>query len=228
MSTQASFIFDDGFKQSCLRIVDLFEARGLRATFAVMADPSGFLDEFPKGDFVMWNEFQARGHGIHPHGLDHSDLSAIPFEQATAKIDECFSRFGDQLEGFDPSATPYHLTYNRSTADVDRYLLERVRAIRTCGDGEPTDGLSHEGDLSRRTFGCTWHGPDYCDDHLLASLQHAEGSASPLFLYMMHGLDGEGWGPIRESGLQKALDFVEQSDTLTYRPIDNLTGGLKP
>ncbi|MBB6431706.1 polysaccharide deacetylase family protein [Algisphaera agarilytica] len=227
-TTQVSFIFDDGFEQSCLRVAELFETRGLHATFAVMAKPEGFLDEFPKGDFELWNQFQARGHGIHPHGLDHSDLAAIPYSEATAKIDECLAYFAEHLDGFSAADTPYHLTYNRSTPEVEQYLLQRVAAIRTCGDGQPTDGLNDDQAIDRRSFTSAWHGPEPCDDHLLATLKNAEDSDAPLLLYMLHGLDQEGWGPISDNGLQRALDFIQASKTLDYRPLDALLPKRSP
>lgn len=229
MPTQVSFIFDDGFKKSCLKIAEIFEARDLRATFAVLADPAGFLDEFPKGDFTLWNDFRSRGHHINPHGYDHSDLSTMPFAEATRKIDDCLNFFSDHLDAFDASATTYPLTYNRSTPELDAYLLERFGAIRTCGPkGEPGNGLNHAINLRERSFTSAWHGPDFCDDHLLDHLKNAEESRAPLFLYMLHGLDDEGWGPIRESGLHRALDFIAQSDSLHYAPLDQLLESPTP
>lgn len=59
-------------------------------------------------------------------------------------------------------------------------------------------------------------------------LKIAEASHAPLFLYMLHGLDDEGWGPIRESGLHRALDFIAQSDSLHYAPLDQLLETLTP
>ncbi|WP_411847640.1 polysaccharide deacetylase family protein [Roseibacillus persicicus] len=229
MRTQVSFIFDDGFAKSCRRIAEIFEARNLQATFAVLANPVGFLDEHPKGDFKFWNELQARGHHINPHGYDHSDLSALSFPEATRKIDQCLQYFEDHLENFDPSLTTYPLTYNRSTPEIEDYLLERVRAIRTCGKkGLPTSGLNHVTDFQRRTFTSAWHGPDFCDTHLLDHLKKAESSDAPLFLYMLHGLDAEGWGPLRQEGLLNALDYIAESSSLFYAPLDQITASPTP
>lgn len=218
--TQVSFVFDDGFTKSCLTVAELFEERGLRATFAVLVNHEGFMVDYPKGDFTLWNELQDRGHEIHPHGWDHSDLSALPLNEATQKIDNCLRYFSKNLTGFDAAQSVYHLTYNRSTPELDAYLLDRVKAIRTTGPaGVPTDGMTTSEALHKGIFGSTWHGPDYCDAHLADSLKTAETSEHPHFCYMLHGLDGEGWGPIHRNALAGILDSIQASERLTYTPI---------
>ncbi|MFD2256910.1 polysaccharide deacetylase family protein [Luteolibacter algae] len=222
--TLASLVFDDGFEKSCLKIARIFEERNLHTTFAVLANPCGFLDEFPKGNFTLWNELQKRGHSIHPHGYDHSDLTKITFAEACSKIDACLAYFEQHLSGFNPKEVTYHLTYNRSTPEIDAYLLDNVRAIRTCGShGLPGDGLLYSGQLSRRSLTCSWHGPDFCDEHLLEKLVAAAASEAPGFLYMLHGLEDEGWGPISEASLARALDFIIESPFLESATVDQLT-----
>jgi hypothetical protein len=65
--------FDDGFLKSSLTTAEIYEKYDLSACFNVIAtghcktfvspDNSGYAD-FPKGDFKLWNELQARGHEI--------------------------------------------------------------------------------------------------------------------------------------------------------------------
>lgn len=216
-----SFVFDDGFTDSCLKVADMFEARGLSATFAVLVNHDGFMPDFPKGDFALWQQLLERGHEIHPHGWDHSDLSKLPFEEAAQQIDGCLAHFAEHLDGFTAANAVYHLTYNRSTPEVDRYLLQRVRAIRTTGpQGIPTNGLNNQGDLKRRRFDCAWEGPLVCDEHLLTHLQGATSASDAAhFCYMLHGLDLEGWGPVSSLGLMRALDTIIESPDLAYEPI---------
>jgi len=216
-----SFVFDDGFTDSCLKVAEMFEARGLSATFAVLVNHDGFMVDFPKGDFALWQELLERGHEIHPHGWDHADLSKLSFEEAVQRIDKCLAHFAEHLDGFVAANAVYHLTYNRSTFEVDQYLLQRVCAIRTTGsEGIPGDGLNHKDDLKRRTFGCAWQGPEVCDEHLLQHLKRAGSSPDAAhFCYMLHGLDLEGWGPVSRLGLTRALDTIMESSNLTYEPI---------
>jgi peptidoglycan/xylan/chitin deacetylase (PgdA/CDA1 family) len=221
--TKVGLIFDDGFAKSCLKTADVFEARGLRATYAVLVNHDGFMPKFPKGDFALWNELQARGHVIHPHGYDHTDLTAISHQHAVEKIDACLKYFAGHLEGFDPAQSIYHATYNRSTPELDACLLTRVRAVRTTGrEGRVGSGMNGRVDLARRLLTCAWHGPGYCDFHLQDTLGEAESKQPELLLYMLHGLDEEGWGPIRTAGLERALDYILASPRLQYTSLKEL------
>ncbi len=223
MVTRVSLVFDDGFEKSSSRIAGLFESKGLRATFAVIVDHSDFLPEFPKGDFAMWNDLQKRGHVVHPHGYDHSDLSKLPFEEAKRKIDACLDYFVGHLHHFTVQDAIYFLAYNRSTPEIDDYLLSKVSAIRTTGpDGLVGTGMNRQADLDKRVIDCAWHGPDHCDDHLFATIRKAEVQQPVLMNYMMHGLDDEGWGPVREEALSEALDYIIRSDSLQYTSLNNI------
>lgn len=215
--TKVALVFDDGFTQSCLKIAELFEKRGLCATCAVLVDHENFMPAFPKGDFTLWNALQARGHIIHPHGWDHTDLTAIPYEKAVSMIDACLDYFSKHLENFDPASAIYHATYNRMTPELCGYLLTKVKAVRSTGPlGTVGTGMNHEPELDSRVFTCSWHGPDPCDEHLLSALAEAERVQPRLFFYMLHGLDDEGWGPIRSHALERAVDFIQASPALDY------------
>jgi len=218
--TKVGFVFDDGFRASCLEVARLFEARQLRANFAVLAEPDTFMPDPEKGDFSLWNELQARGHVIHPHGYDHTDLSSIPFRDATAKIDACMSCFAEKLRGFDATKCIYHTTYNRTTPEIDSYLLSRVLAIRTMGPlGLPGSGFNDFAQLNTRKLGCSWHGPEPCDEHLWEGLLRAEQHQPTLFLYMLHGLNNEGWGPVRARTLERVLDYISGSMVMSYTEL---------
>ncbi|MCU0785776.1 MAG: polysaccharide deacetylase family protein [Verrucomicrobia bacterium] len=215
--TCVAFVFDDGFTASCERVARIFEARGLAAVFAVLVNHDGFMPAFPKGDFGLWNELQARGHVIHPHGLDHTDLTKVPHTDAVARIDACLAAFGEKLNGFDPARAIYHFTYNRSTPALEAHLLGKVRALRTTGTaGAPGTGFNSAADLTRRVLSCAWHGPDACDEHLLATLRRAAAERPPLMLYVLHGLDGEGWGSLGSATLERVLDELVASEIFVY------------
>src|SRR5680860_607644 len=208
-TTKVSLVFDDGFVKSCLQIADIFESRELCATFAVLVDHKGFMPDFPKGDFALWKDLQDRGHIIHPHGYDHTDLSEIPFEEAKEKIDTCLHYFENHLVNFNPKKSVYHLTYNRSTPEVDTYLLSKVGAIRTTGlRGKVRSGMNGKSEIDKRIYNCAWYGPEHCDEHLISTIKLAEKERPELMMYMLHGLGDEGWGPIHADALEEALDYV--------------------
>ena len=71
-----SLSFDDGFERSNLKIAQIYEKFGFSACFNVLAleqlEGETVHDEYhnyPKGNFALWNELQARGHEVMPHGL---------------------------------------------------------------------------------------------------------------------------------------------------------------
>lgn len=222
LPTKVSLVFDDGFTASCHKIASIFEVRGLRACFAVLVEHDGFMPDFPKADFELWNALQERGHTIHPHGFDHTDLTAVSHSEAVDLIDRCLASFEENLKGFDASKVIYHLTYNKSTPEVDEYLLGKVAGIRTTGLlGEVGTGVNGAEELETRVYTCSWDGPDCCDEHLMSTLKSAVEQNPALMMYMLHGLDEEGWGPISTAGLERALDFIIENPSLEYTALKN-------
>src|SRR5262245_3202465 len=122
--------FDDGFKKSCLEVADMYERRGLAACFNVVATAHqpGFL--FPNetkrgepvGDFVLWNELQARGHEIMPHGYKHANKGELPFEEAKSLILQCLEVFDKNLRYFDRQRAIFNFPYNRTTPELEAWV----------------------------------------------------------------------------------------------------------
>jgi peptidoglycan/xylan/chitin deacetylase (PgdA/CDA1 family) len=209
--TKVGIVFDDGFRASSLETARIFEHAGLRAVFAVLADPTGFAPNFPVGDFPLWNELQHRGHVIHPHGLHHTNLTTLPLAQATAQIDQCLARFAENLDGFDPRRAVWHYAYNSNTPDTNAYLLNRVRAVRGQGDGFLDPATLASGAWHSRTFG-----PGDPTDDLLAHLHLCRTRRPPAFIYSLHGLDGEAWGAVPSATLRRVLDTLLTDEALEY------------
>jgi peptidoglycan/xylan/chitin deacetylase (PgdA/CDA1 family) len=84
-----SVSFDDGLERSNLKIADIYEQFGLSTCFNVIAlghardfePPDTYHEGCPKGNFNLWNELQARGHEIKPHGLLHHNLAEKTFKE---------------------------------------------------------------------------------------------------------------------------------------------------
>ena len=219
---KVSFVFDDGFAESCLKVADSYEARGLGATFAVLVNHEGFMPDFPKGDMKLWNELIARGHVVHPHGWDHSDLTTIAHQDACDSIERCLAYFEKHLTGFVAKQSMYHFTYNRSTPELESFALEKVRAIRATGRaGQVSDGCNELEVIKNGRYQCFWHGPEYCDEAVMEALSHAKNVQADHFMVMLHGLDGEGWGPMKSETLERILDQMMADDSMRY---DDLSG----
>jgi peptidoglycan/xylan/chitin deacetylase (PgdA/CDA1 family) len=207
--------FDDGFARSSRQTAAIFERFGLSAAINVVA--RGHLGEpeeswhtrWPKGDFALWNELQARGHEIQPHGLVHANKARLSFTEAERLIQTCLETFAGELAGFDPADAVFAFPYNASTAELEAWLPNVVRAFRTAGD--PIMPLPRRGQTK---ISCTSFGPGPCDEDLERHVDDLLARPSGWLCYNTHGLDGEGWGPLSSATLERLLArLVERDDT---------------
>ena len=215
--------FDDGFKKSYYKIANLYEAHGLSACFNVIA--SGHLPRFKAvddwilpelmGDFSDWNALQARGHEIMPHSWKHLNLAKQPFKKATRLIDKCLDYFETHLEGYSHLTAVFNFPFNASTPELEAYLLERVRAVRTFGKGA-LNPIPISKEPTR--LQCLSMGPDNIDNWVEAQVhEFLQGDGGWLILNV-HGLDEEGWGPISSGYLESLLERLIKVESLAILP----------
>lgn len=216
-----SLSFDDGFEQSNLKIAEIYERFSLSACFNVLAlealDGENISDpwhNYPKGNFALWNELQARGHEIMPHGLIHHNLANMPLADAQRSITRCLEIFAMELNGFEPRRAVYNFAYNASTPEIEAWLPSVVRAFRTSGDA--INPLPHSGLVKLTTSG---YGPENCEWHLEECLTKWLEQSSGWLIYNVHGLDDEGWGPIRAEYLEGLLARLVKIENLKILPV---------
>ena len=203
--------FDDGFRESSLKTAALFERYGLRAEFNVVAT-SAEKDPVTFGDWDLWNALAARGHVVHPHGYDHTNKTTVPFTEACDLIQRCLELFAENLDGFDPGQAVFAFPYNASTPELEAWLPSVVRAFRT-GPGSPINPLPTRETVKLVTAG--WQDAEpWLDRSIEALLPHEDA----WLIYCAHGLDGEGWGPLRATYLDALLERLTQIADLEVRP----------
>jgi len=194
-----SLCWDDGFMESTRKTAAIFENHKLAASFNVIA--SGHFKSFTipddyqvtkKGDFAMWNDLRRRGHEIMPHSYKHANLRDLPLEEAKHLISICLAYFADHLDGFVAGQSIFHFPYNASTPELEDWLSRRVRAFRTRGGG--INPLPHEGQVK---LTCVGFGPGSTEENLDRHIDKLLQQPSGWLIYNTHGLDGEGWGPMR-------------------------------
>ena len=212
--------FDDGFRKSSLRTAEIFEKYNLSACINVIA--TAHLPDFrlpneyhrwPVGDFNVWNELQARGHEIMPHGYKHVNKGQVPLEEAKDLIRRCLDAFSAQLDGFDPKNAVFNFPFNASTPEVENWLAGQVKAFRT--GGPAINPLPHRGQ-SKLT--CTSFGPDNIDAHLTREIDKLLAAPSGWLIYNTHGLDDEGWGPLSSGTLEKLLERLVMIPSVSIMP----------
>ena len=216
-----SLSFDDGFERSNQRIAEIYERFGLSACFNVLAyeevdgeKVDDIYHSFPKGNFKLWNELQKRGHEIMPHGLIHHNLAEMPLADAQRSITRCLEVFTHELEGFQAKEAVYNFAYNASTPELEAWLPTVVKAFRT--GGEAINPLPHPGQVRLTTGG---FGPENCERHLDEHIQLLLAGPSGWLIYNTHGLDDEGWGPIRAEYLEKLLEQLSGTAGVAILPV---------
>jgi peptidoglycan/xylan/chitin deacetylase (PgdA/CDA1 family) len=217
-----SLSFDDGFEKSNLKIAEIYEKFGLIACFNVIAlghdrdfePPDLYHVGYARGNFELWNALQARGHEIMPHGLLHHNLAEMPFLEAQRSIQHCLKIFEHELENFRAVESIFNFAYNASSPEIEAWLPKFVKAFRTSGD--PINPLPKPGQIKLTTDG---YGPENCENHLDVYIEKLLAQPSGWLIYNTHGLDDEGWGPIRASYLENLLHCLTQIDTVAILPV---------
>jgi peptidoglycan/xylan/chitin deacetylase (PgdA/CDA1 family) len=217
-----SLSFDDGFEKSNRKIAEIYERFGLAACFNVIAlghdpifePPDPYHEGYPRGNFELWNELQARGHEIMPHGLLHHNLAEMPFQDAQRSILQCLDIFEQELKGFRAGQSIFNFAYNASTLEIEFWLPKVVKAFRTSGD--PINPLPFAGQTKLTTDG---DGPDNCEAILDAHIDRLLALPFGWLIYNTHGLDDEGWGPIRANYLAALLARLSQIESVAVLPV---------
>lgn len=217
-----SLSFDDGFEKSNLQIADIYEKLGLFACFNVLAREEvdgekvdDLYHNWPKGNFKLWNELQTRGHEIMPHGLIHHNLAKMPLAAAQHSITRCLEIFTQELENFQAQESVYNFAYNASTSEIEAWLPSVVKAFRTGGDG--INPLPHRGQVRLTTSA---YGPEKCEWHLDEQIDRLLAQPSGWLIYNVHGLDEEGWGPIRAVYLESLLERLCGTANVAVLPVE--------
>jgi len=208
--------FDDGFKKSFLRTAEIYEKRKLSACLNVVAagiPEDAYIKQSPLGDFGLWNELQARGHEVMPHGYQHENLRNLPLEKAQELVRRCLDVFGQKLAGFDAKRAVFNFPYNASTPELERWLPTQVLAFRT--GGSAINLLPRKG---QPKLTCTSYGPGNCEAAIDREVEKLLASESGWLIFNTHGLDDEGWGPIRATYLESLLDRLLARETVDVLP----------
>jgi peptidoglycan/xylan/chitin deacetylase (PgdA/CDA1 family) len=216
-----SLSFDDGFRKSFIRIARIYEKFGLSGCFNIIANAhvpgNKVRDDYMKqelfGDFGLWNELQDRGHEVMPHGFEHEHLASMPLKEAKDLITRCLDVFTKELRGFDPKKGLFNFPYNQSSPELEAWLPSVVMAFRTTG------GILNPLPTPRTVKVTTggW-GPDNAEKHVDENIAKLLAQPEGWMVYNLHGLDEEGWGPVRPAYLEALLGRLKAIDTVRIVP----------
>ncbi|MGI6419660.1 MAG: polysaccharide deacetylase family protein [Thermoguttaceae bacterium] len=214
--------FDDGFKRSSIKTAEIYEKHKLSACINVVASahmkdfrPPDYAD-VPRADFGLWNDLKARGHEVMPHGYKHANKRSLPFAEAKHLILRCFDVFDKELKGFDRKQAVFNFPYNASTPELEKWLPTQVRAFRTGGGA--INPLPYKGQTK---LTCTSFGPGNCEAAIDREVERLLAKDSGWLIFNTHGLDDEGWGPIRAVYLERLLERL-----LIIESVEILPAGM--
>ncbi|HEY1963035.1 MAG TPA: polysaccharide deacetylase family protein [Rhizomicrobium sp.] len=208
-----SFCFDDGFRATADKARAIFGRFGWAPCLCILAAPEKAEDAYIKGtpiaDWSYWREAQAAGCEIAPHGYAHENLARCSFAEATASVERCFDIFMRELPGFLPSEQVFHTAYLSAPPEILSWLRKRVLGVRT---GLRRAGVtSIEEASSTRLLDCVSYGHDTTDRLFSERIAQFVSGEDGILTIVLHGLDGEGWGPLRSATLEGALAKLQQA-----------------
>jgi len=214
--------FDDGFRKSFAETARIHEELSLKACLNVFTESCKSSFKKPDsghnaatGDWELWNELAGRGHEVMPHGYDHSNHARIPFEDSRWRIETSIGEFERNLKGFKIGEAVFNFPYNAASAAVLSYMdvSSNVGGYRI-GGGWYNVFPSGEA----RRINTSGHGPENCESHLDAQLEEFLAGSGGWFVYNLHGLDGEGWGPVGSDYLRRLLTRLLERDGVEILP----------
>lgn len=221
--------WDDGFKKSSILTAEIFEKYNLSACINVIA--TGHLSDFKipdkyqvteKGDFGLWNELKARGHEIMPHGYKHANLKNMPLKDAQDLIQACLDYFAKNLNDFKPERAIFSFPYNDSSPELEDWISDKVMAFRT-GAPPVINPMPYKGQF-RLT--CVGGGPDSIEEDLEQKIKALLELPSGWLIYNTHGLNGEGYGPMRSEFLDRLLNRLVSIDSASILPMGKALAGV--
>ncbi len=208
--------FDDGFKKSFTKTAEIYEKHKLSACLNIVAaglPEDAFMKSSPLGDFALWNELKRRGHEVMPHGYRHENLQKLSLQEGQELIRRCLGVFSEKLDGFDPKQAIFNFPYNASTPELEHWLPTQVRAFRTGGGA--INLRPHPGQAK---LTCTSFGPGNCEAAIDREIENLLARESGWLVFNTHGLDDEGWGPIRAAYLERLLERLFAIESVEILP----------
>jgi hypothetical protein len=148
-----------------------------------------------------------------PHGYKHANKANMPLPEAKDLILKCLDYFSNNLKGFKADEAIFNMPYLASTPELETWLGTQVMAYRTGGGS--INAMPHKG---QKKLTCGGFGPGNCEEHLDRQIKALLDLPEGWFIYNLHGLDDEGYGPVRADYLDRLLARLIEIDSVSVMP----------
>lgn len=203
--------WDDGLQESSRKILDMFNRYNLKAEFNVVANYTLTNRNGVFPDFEFWSDVMRQGHIVQPHGYEHNNFTQMPYDQAISEIEKSIEIFSNYLYGFSMKDMIYTLPFNASNKALEEYFYTNNIRFRT--HGSYINNLPTKNTLKLTTNGGQ-NAEELFDIYLSELYKVKEG----WLFYNVHGLDGEGFGPMRASFVEEKLKEILDRDDIELLP----------
>jgi hypothetical protein len=107
----------------------------------------------------------------------------------------------------------FNFPYNESTPELEAWLPSVVMAFRARG------GIlnSIPGPNTHKVTTGGW-GPGNAEKHVDETIEKLLAQPEGWMVYNLHGLDEEGWGPVRPAYLERLLERLRQIESVRIIP----------
>ena len=96
---------------------------------------------------------------------------------------------------------------------METWLPTQVRAFRTGGGA--INRLPHKGQVK---LTCSGFGPGNCEKAIDREIERLLSKDFGWLIFNTHGLDDEGWGPIRATYLERLLEWLVAIESVEILP----------
>ncbi|WP_446325672.1 polysaccharide deacetylase family protein [Blastomonas sp. CACIA14H2] len=213
-----SALFRRRLPPECRQGATHFEARNLSACFCVLSAPALADDPGIKGatiaDWDYWRETVAAGHEVGPHGHAHEFYGRMDLDTARRSIESCWQTFERELPGFDRRSSIFHVPYLSAPDELVRWIGQQSLGARLVCGGE---GLNTMTIPVGNPIDCICFGPHEVGaaaNQRLSRFRYETG----WLVFVFHGIDDEGWGPITSGELEILVDSALSANMLIAPP----------
>ena len=119
-----------------------------------------------------------------------------------------------ELEGFDPNKSVFNFPYNACSPELETWLPKHVRAFRAGGGA--VNPWPHRGQTKLTTGGAGGKGTT--EENVDRIINGFLAGPTGWCIITLHGLDGEGWKPIKSDYLDRLLARLVRISTVDIQP----------